>query len=88
VGALWEPYSTSAHVTRAEIKVKVINSLLAQGNGLEVSGLIEGAGGVMRGVIGLGPEPEAQKFCEQVLLAVEQVNPRPAGKWPTWMGGR
>jgi hypothetical protein len=70
------------------IRVKQFRSLLTTDSGLEISGLIEGSKGVMRGYIGLGAEPEAQKFCEAVAQAVEKVNPKPAGKFPSWMGGR
>lgn len=86
-----EPYTPAARVICAnlqEVRVKMKPSVLTQDSGLEISGLIEGSKGVMRGTIGLGPEPAAQKFCEDVAQAVEKVNPRPAGKFPSWMGGR
>ena len=67
-----------------DVQVKVYASLLVKDNGLEVSGYIGDSNAQVRGYIGMGPEPAAQKFCEQVQKAIEKVNPKPAKKsmWP------
>lgn len=83
--------NSAAHVIRAnlyEIRVKIFTSLLANDSGMEISGLIEGSKSFMRGYIGMGAEPAAQKFCEEVMQAVEKINPKSTRKFPTWMGGR
>ncbi len=58
-----------------EIRVKPYTSLLVKDNGLEVNGFVGDAHAFVRGYIGLGAEPAAQKFLEVVKQAVEQVNP-------------
>jgi hypothetical protein len=93
-----EPNTPQAHVLRAnlvEIRVKIVDkggvtlAPILHDTGLEISGLVEGSNGFMRGYVGLGAGPQTEKFCQQVIEAVEKVNPRPpAGKWPSWMGGR
>jgi hypothetical protein len=51
---------------------------------MEVSGYIGDSKGRVRGYIGMGPEPAAQKFCEQVQQAIEKVTPKPAKKRRLW----
>jgi hypothetical protein len=63
-----------------DVQVKVYASLLVKDTGMEVSGYIGDSRGKVRGYIGMGPEPAAQKFCEQVQKAIEKVNPKPAKK--------
>jgi hypothetical protein len=70
------------------IQAKAHVSQFSKDMGLEVNGLIEDSKGNIRGVLGLGPEPEALKFCDEVRQAIEKINPTPVRKWPTWMGGR
>jgi hypothetical protein len=41
----------------------------------------------MRGYIGMGSEPAAQQFCEQVHQAVKQVNPPAKKSWLKWLTG-
>jgi hypothetical protein len=67
-----------------DVQVRAYTSLLVQDTGLEVSGYIADSKARVRGYIGMGPEPAAQKFCDQVQKAIEKVNPRPAKKsmWP------
>jgi len=61
-------------------------SLFSKNLGLDIFGQIEGSRGNIHGVIALGPEPDSQKFCDQVFKAVNKINPPPARKWPRWMG--
>jgi hypothetical protein len=63
-----------------DVRVSVYASLLVQDTGMQVSGYIGDSKGRVRGYIGMGPEPAAQKFCEQVQKAIEKVNPKPAKK--------
>lgn len=58
-----------------EIHVKPFASLLVKDAGLEVFGYVGEARTHVRGYIGLGSEPAAQKFCETVRQAVDKVNP-------------
>lgn len=82
---------SAARLTSAklnEIHVKPFVSLFSNDQGLEIAGLIENARSTLRGYIGMGPEQAAQNFCEQAQAAVEKVNPTPARKFPSWMGGK
>ena len=85
-----EPARSEVRVIGASlfaIRVRTVTPLLTQDSGLEISGLIEGSKAFMRGYIGLGKDLAAEKFCEEVDLAIEKVNPRPTRKFPSWMGG-
>ena len=63
-----------------DVQVRAYASLFVQDTGIEVSGYVGDSKGKVRGYIGMGPEPAAQKFCEQVQKAIEKVNPKPAKK--------
>lgn len=71
-----------------EIQVKVHASLIDRDHGLEITGFVWDAKNRVRGYVGMGPEPAAQKFCEEVEKAVASLRP-PAEKgfsrW--WRGG-
>jgi hypothetical protein len=69
------------------ILVKPYVSLFFSDSGLQISGIINGAANV-NGYIGLGPEPAAQKFCEEVQKAIVRVNPASTKKWPFWMSDK
>ena len=71
-----------------DINAQMTVSLFSKEVGLQVAGLIGGAKGNVRGVIGLGPEPDAQQFCDAVSAAILIANPQVKRKWPAWMGGR
>lgn len=70
------------------IRTRKYVSPFSKDRGLEVHGVIENSRGNVRGVIGLGPEPDAQKFCAEVYQAIEKINPTPDRKLPDWLGGR
>lgn len=59
----------------ADIRVKVYTSLLTQDGGLEISGYFGNMAGQVRGYIGLGDGPAAEKFCAAVREEVAKVNP-------------
>jgi hypothetical protein len=46
---------------------------------LEVLGMIGGTRDLAKGILEMGPEPAAQKFCEEVIQSVNKVTP-PAKK--------
>jgi hypothetical protein len=69
------------------IRAKAHYSFFSKDLGLEVTGLVENSKSNIHGIIGLGPEPAAQKFCDEVTQAIEKINPAPVRKFPRWMGG-
>jgi hypothetical protein len=82
---IWARYGEKSGVTISsaklqEVQVRAFASRLLQDTGIEVSGYIGDSKGRIRGYIGMGPEPAAQKFCDQVQKAIEQVSPKPAKK--------
>jgi hypothetical protein len=82
---IWARYGdkSSVRVSSArlqDVQVKVYASLLVKDTGMQVSGYMGGSNRRVGGYIGMGPEPAAQKFCEQVQKAIEKVNPKPAKK--------
>jgi hypothetical protein len=70
------------------IRTRAHVSFFSKDLGLEVTGLIENSKNNIHGIIGLGPEPAAQKFCDEVAQAIEKINPAPVRKFPRWMGGQ
>ena len=76
---------TAAHLN--QISAQEHTSVFANDHGLEVLGYIEGSNRAMRGYIGMGPELDTQKFCEEVKQAIARVNPPVKKGWPKWMGG-
>jgi hypothetical protein len=76
-------------VTGADLKyirVRPYVSMFILDAGLQISGIIEGSA-KLSGYIGMGPEPAAQKFCDEVQQAIARVNPSSTKKWPPWMMG-
>jgi len=63
-----------------DVQVRAFASRLVKDTGMEVSGYIGDSKGRVRGYIGMGPEPAAQKFCEQVQKAIEKASPKRAKK--------
>jgi hypothetical protein len=70
-----------------EIQVKAYVSLLNKDNGLEITGYTKDSKGRVRGYVGLGPEPAAQKFCEEIEKAVAKVKPPAPKPFSRWFGG-
>ncbi len=67
-----------------DIQVRAFASRLVKDAGIEVSGYIGDSKGRVRGYIGMGPEPAAQQFCDQVQKAIEKATPKPAKKRRLW----
>lgn len=60
--------------------------LFSKDAGLEIIGYIGESNARVRGYIGLGTDPAAQKFCEEVQQAIVNANPPGPKKifgWPT-----
>jgi hypothetical protein len=72
-----------------EIEVRTYRSLITRDTGLEIFGFIGNSKGRVRGYVGMGLEPAAQKFCEEVEKAVSKAKPPPPPKknLPKWLGG-
>jgi hypothetical protein len=91
---IWARYGdkTGVLVTAANLELlsaRVYTSIIAQDTGLEIFGYIVGFKGQKRGYIGMGSEPAAQKFCDEVMQAIIRLNPPPPPKkWPKWLGGK
>jgi hypothetical protein len=68
-----------------EIRVRAYTPFLTSDAGLEVYGFIGDSKGRIRGYIGMGPEADAQKFCEAVVQAVDTVNPPLKRKLFGWL---
>ena len=69
------------------ISVRVYISLLTRDAGLEISGHIEGAKGLMRGRIAMESASIAQKFCDEVNQAIIKANPPAPKNLSRWWGG-
>lgn len=59
----------------SEIQADIHASLFSRDTGLEIVGFISDARSRVRGYIGMGTEPAAQKFCEAVKQATLKANP-------------
>ena len=70
-----------------EIQARAYTSILTKDTGLEIFGYIGDSNSNVRGYIGMGSEPAAQKFCEEVKQAISTINPEIQRKFPKWMGG-
>jgi hypothetical protein len=81
---------STARLTAAnlrEIQARAYTSLFPKDTGLEILGYIGESNSNVRGYIGMGPEPAAQKFCEEVKKAISIINPEIQRRFPKWMGG-
>ncbi|HEX2994718.1 MAG TPA: hypothetical protein VHP14_07840, partial [Anaerolineales bacterium] len=58
-----------------QIRARFYIAPLTKDTSLEIVGYIGDAKIRMRGYIGMGAEPAAQKFCEEVRQAIDKVNP-------------
>ncbi len=63
-----------------QIQAEFYTSPLTKDTGLEIFGYIGDSKNRIRGYIGMGTDPAAQKFCEKVIEAINKVNPPPAKK--------
>ncbi|MFN8384491.1 MAG: hypothetical protein U0V02_21315 [Anaerolineales bacterium] len=69
------------------ISVSMYKSMFVNDTGLEIIGYIGDSKLVIRGYVGMGPEPATQKFCDEVKQAITTLNPPKPRTWPKWMGG-
>jgi hypothetical protein len=70
-----------------QIRAESHTSLFTKDTGLEIVGYIGGARSRVRGYIGMGTEPAAQKFCEEVKQAIDKVNPPTKRSFFKWWPG-
>jgi hypothetical protein len=70
-----------------EIQVKTYLSILNKDNGLEIAGFTRDSQSQVRGYVGLGTEPAAQRFCEEVEKAVAKVKPPSEKGLARWLRG-
>jgi hypothetical protein len=67
-----------------EIQAEFYTPLLTKDSGLRIVGFVDGENTRIRGYIGMGNDPAAQKFCEEVKQAILKANPptqRDVFKW-------
>ena len=70
-----------------QIRAEFYTSPLTKDSGLQIVGFIGDAKNRVRGYVGMGADPAAQKFCEEVRQAITRANP-PAKKGPfKWLTG-
>jgi hypothetical protein len=72
----------AAHLDR--IGAKLHTSLFSTDVGLEIVGYIGDSNARVHGYIGMGDEPAAQKFCEEVKQAIIKANPPSPKKIFNW----
>jgi len=70
-----------------EIRARAYVSIFTKDTGLEILGYIDHSKGLVQGYIGMGTEPAAQKFCEEVIKAIFIVNPPSKRSLPRWLAG-
>ena len=69
------------------ISVSTYKSMFIDDAGLEIVGYIGDSKLVIRGYVGMGPEPATQKFCDEVKQAIIRLNPPKQTSRPKWLGG-
>lgn len=70
-----------------EIQVEFYTPLLTRDAGLKIVGFVGDDNTHIRGYIGMGNEPAAQNFCEEVRQAIIKANPPTNKNWFKWLGG-
>ncbi|MBN2004240.1 MAG: hypothetical protein JXA21_12875 [Anaerolineae bacterium] len=70
-----------------EIRIGTYAPQFTRDTGLEIIGYVQGSKGRIRGYIGMGPEPAAQKFRDEVKEAIDKINPPSKRRLPKWLGG-
>ena len=70
-----------------EIQVKIHASLFDRDYGLEITGFVRDSKNRVRGYVGMGPEPAAQEFCEEVEKAVASIRPPAEKGFSRWLKG-
>jgi hypothetical protein len=67
------------------IQVKVFIAKRTKNMEMGISGLLNDSKEPARGTLTLGPEPAAQKICDEVLLANQKLVPPAKNKFLRWM---
>ncbi|MBN2115417.1 MAG: hypothetical protein JW730_02540 [Anaerolineales bacterium] len=70
-----------------QIRAGFYRSPLTKDTGLEIVGYIGDDKNRIRGYVGMGADPAAQKFCEEVTQAINRVNPPAKKGLFRWLGG-
>jgi len=70
-----------------EIQVRIHASLFNRDYGLEITGFVRDAKTRVHGYVGMGEEPAAQKFCEEVEKAVASLKPPAEKGFNRWWKG-
>jgi hypothetical protein len=70
-----------------QIRAEFYTSPITKDAGLEIVGYIGDAKARVRGYIGMGADPVAQKFCEKVRQAIAEANPPTKKGWFKWLTG-
>ena len=70
-----------------QIRAEFYISPITKDAGLEIVGYIGDAKSRIRGYIGMGADPAAQKFCEEVRQAIAKVNPPTKKGLFRWLTG-
>ncbi len=70
-----------------QIRAEFYTSPLTKDTGLEIAGYIGDAKSRIRGYIGMGAEPAARKFCEEVIQAINKINPPTKKGLFRWLTG-
>lgn len=81
--------TSGALLSAANLNTIIVNtykSLFVNDAGLEIIGYISDSKLVVRGYVGMGPEPAAQKFCEEVKQAIVKLNPPKQKSQSKWLG--
>lgn len=63
-----------------QIRAEFYTSPLTKDTGLQIAGYIGDTKDRVRGNIGMGADLAAHKFCEEVVQAINKVNPQPTQK--------
>ena len=79
------PLLSAANLNK--IIVNTYKSMFIDDAGLEIIGYIGDSKLVVKGYVGMGPEPATQKFCDEVKQAIVKKNPPKQKTWPKWFGG-
>ena len=70
-----------------QIRAKFYTSPLTKDAGLEIVGYIGDTKHRVRGYIGIGTDPAAKKFCEEVSQAINEINPPTKKGFFKWLTG-
>jgi len=75
--------SNAANLT--QVRAKEYKTIFSRDSGLELFGYIGESKGRVRGYIGMGTEPVAQEFREQVMKAIVDMKPASSKRgWFRW----